>query len=121
MEKEKNKISIRFYNDKEVRAVWNEERNEWFFAIVDIVAAITGSAAPRKYWSVLKLRLKRQGNELPTICSQLKLTAADGKKYNTYCIPQSRVNIFQCIRVSNLLMTLFLFFLHTKTFWATKR
>lgn len=92
MKKEENKISIRFYNDKKVRAVWNEERNEWFFAIVDIVAAITESAAPRKYWSVLKLRLKRQGNELPTICSQLKLTAADGKKYNTDCIPQSIIN-----------------------------
>lgn len=91
MKKEENKISIRFYNDKKVRAVWSEEHNEWFFAIVDIVAAITESTAPRKYWSVLKLRLKRQGNELATICSQLKLAAADGKRYNTDCIPQSRV------------------------------
>lgn len=85
------KISIRFYNDREVRAVWNEEHGEWFFAIVDIVAAITLSEAPRKYWSVLKTRLKRQGNELATNCSQLKLLAADGKRYNTDCIAMSKV------------------------------
>ena len=85
------KVSIRFYNDHEVRAVWSEEHGEWFFAIVDIVAAITQSEAPRKYWSVLKNRLKRQGNELATNCSQLKLMAADGKRYNTDCIAMSKV------------------------------
>lgn len=85
------KVSIRFYNDRKVRAVWSEEHGEWFFAIVDIVAAITLSEAPRKYWSVLKTRLKRQGNELATNCSQLKLSAADGKRYNTDCIPMSKV------------------------------
>lgn len=85
------KVSIRFYNDREVRAVWSEEQGEWFFAIVDIVAAITLSEAPRKYWSVLKTRLKKQGNELATNCSQLKLLAADGKRYNTDCIPMSKV------------------------------
>lgn len=85
------KISIRFYNDREVRAVWSEEQKEWFFAIVDIVAAITLSEAPRKYWSVLKTRLKRQGNELATNCSQLKLLAADGKRYNTDCVAMSKV------------------------------
>ena len=74
------KVSIRFYNDRKVRAVWSEEQGEWFFAIVDIVAAITQSEAPRKYWSVLKTRLKKQGNELTTNCSQLKLLAADCKQ-----------------------------------------
>lgn len=86
------KISIRFYNDREVRAVWSEEQGEWFFAIVDIISAITGSESPRKYWSVLKTRLKRQGNELATNCSQLKLMAADGKHYNTDCIAMSKVS-----------------------------
>ncbi len=70
------KISIRFYNDREVRAVWSEEECKWFFSAVDVVMAITESPNPRKYWSVLKTRLKQAGNELATICSQLKLTAA---------------------------------------------
>lgn len=87
-----SKISIRFYGDREVRAIWNEVGNEWCFAIVDIVAAITESESPRKYWSVLKTRLKKQGNELATNCSQLKLTASDGKKYLTDCIGQSKVS-----------------------------
>lgn len=69
------KISIRFYNNREVRAVWNEAENKWYFSAVDIMSAITLSPNPRKYWSVLKTRLKKAGNELTTICSQLKLTA----------------------------------------------
>ena len=85
------KLSYRFYKDHMVRAVWNEEKTNWFFAVVDIIAAITDSKSPRKYWSVLKLRLKKQGNELTTLCSQLKLTASDGKKYNTDCIAMSQV------------------------------
>ena len=76
-----SKKSIRFYKDHEVRAIWNEENSKWWFSIVDVVAAITESPNPRKYWSVLKTRLKQGGNELTTRCSQLKLTAADGKKY----------------------------------------
>lgn len=85
------KISIRFYNDHEVRAIWNDEDSSWYFAVVDIVAAITDSEAPRKYWSVLKSRLKKQDNELATNCSQLKLVAADGKRYLTDCISQKDV------------------------------
>ena len=82
------KTSIRFYKDHEVRAVWDEENVKWWFSVVDIVAAITDSPNPRKYWSVLKNRLKKAGNELTTKCSQLKLTAADGKKYATDCFSQ---------------------------------
>ena len=85
------KISIRFYNDREVRAVWDEDANKWYFSAVDIVMAITESANPRKYWSVLKTRLKKSGSELTTACSQLKLTAADGKKYMTDCFPQDAI------------------------------
>jgi len=65
------KISTRFYNDHRVRAMWDDESNRWFFSIVDIVAAITESPNPRKYWSVLKTRLRKSGSELTT-CSQLK-------------------------------------------------
>ena len=85
------KISIRFYNDREVRAVWDEEKSRWWFSAVDIVATITDSPNPRKYWSVLKTRLKRGNNELTTKCSQLKLTAADGKKYATDCFIQDDI------------------------------
>jgi len=80
-----NKKSIRFYKDHEVRAIWDEEKSLWWFSIVDIVGAITDSPSPRKYWSVLKTRLKKAGNELTTRCSQLKMTAADGKQYATDC------------------------------------
>ena len=85
------KISIRFYNDREVRAIWDEENSKWWFSAVDIVAAITDSPNPRKYWSVLKTRLKKDNNELTTKCSQLKLTAADGKKYATDCFIQDDI------------------------------
>lgn len=86
------KMSIRFYNDCEVRAIWDEENAKWWFSIVDIVAAITESPNPRKYWSVLKSRLKKNGNELTTHCSQLKMTANDGKKYATDCYAQEDIS-----------------------------
>ena len=85
------KTSIRFYNDREVRAVWDENQNKWWFSAVDIVAAITESPNPRKYWSVLKTRLRKAGNKLTTKCSQLKMTAADGKKYATDCFSQDDI------------------------------
>ena len=87
-----NKKSIRFYKDHEVRAIWDEEKSLWWFSIVDIVGAITDSPSPRKYWSVLKTRLKKAGNELTTRCSQLKMTAADGKQYATDCFAQDDIN-----------------------------
>lgn len=86
-----SKKSIRFFNDREVRAVWDEEHSKWWFSVVDVVGAITESPNPRKYWSVLKTRLKKSGNELTTRCSQLKLTAADGKKYATDCFAQEDI------------------------------
>ena len=85
------KISIRFYNDHEVRAIWDEEKSKWWLSAVDIVAAITDSPNPRKYWSVMKTRMKKAGSELTTKCSQLKLTAADGKKYATDCFIQDDI------------------------------
>lgn len=65
------------FESKKVRRVWHNER--WYFCIVDICGILTDSPEPRKYWSVLKNRLKKEGNELTTICSQLKLQANDGK------------------------------------------
>ena len=86
-----------FRAQEEVRAVWDEEKSLWWFSMVDIVGAITDSPSPRKYWSVLKTRLKKAGNELTTRCSQLKMTAADGKQYATDCFAQD--DIIQLVRV----------------------
>jgi len=83
-----NKISIRFFDDKEVRALWDEEKNKWWFSVVDIVAAITDSPRPRIYWGTLKNRLKLINSELYSKCIQLKLVSADGKRYATDCFSQ---------------------------------
>ncbi|MDR2805737.1 MAG: Fic family protein [Dysgonamonadaceae bacterium] len=74
-----NKISIRFYNDKEVRAVWDEENAKWWFSVVDIIAILSESVDARNYWYVLKNRLKKTNSEVLTNCKGLKLTAPDGK------------------------------------------
>lgn len=92
-----SKKSIRFFNDREVRAVWDEEHSKWWFSVVDIVGAITESPNPRKYWSVLKTRLKKSGNELTTRCSQLKMASTDGKKYATDCFAQD--DIIELVKV----------------------
>ena len=80
-----SKISIRFFNDREVRAVWDEEHSKWFFSAVDIVAVLSESSDPRNYWYVLKNRLKKANNQPLTNCKGLKMTAPDGKKRLTDC------------------------------------
>ena len=77
------KESIRLFEERKVRAIWDDEQEEWYFSIVDVISILTDSPNPRKYWIVLKTRLKREGSELTTNCSQLKMQAADGKKYLT--------------------------------------
>ena len=74
---------IALFENKKIRSVWVETEEKWYFSIVDVIGALTGSANPRKYWSVLKTRLKAEGSELTTKCSQLKMRAADGKFYKT--------------------------------------
>lgn len=88
-DKAEQKISIRFFGDSEVRAAWDGTNSRWLFSVVDVVAILTESKNPRKYWSVLKTRLKKAGNELATNCSQLKMVAADGKRYLTDCLSQN--------------------------------
>ena len=75
--------TIKLFEGKQVRYVWDDEQEKYFFSIVDIIQVLTDSDSPRKYWSVLKTRLKQEGSELATNCSQLKLQASDGKKYLT--------------------------------------
>ncbi len=80
------KISIRFFNDQEVRAIWNDEAGGWFFSVLDIVGVLNGQSdyvKTRNYWKWLKAKLKREGNQLVSATTQLKLTAADGKRYAT--------------------------------------
>ncbi|MBU2509669.1 MAG: BRO family protein [Patescibacteria group bacterium] len=75
--------SIVLFHEKQVRRYWDDEKELWYFSIVDVIAILTESVNPRKYWSVLKTRLKEEGSEVATNCSQLKLLASDGKKYMT--------------------------------------
>lgn len=77
------KNTIKLFEEKKVRAVWDDVTEEWFFSVVDVVEVLTESPNPRKYWSVLKTRLRKEGSELTTNCSQLKMPAADGKNYKT--------------------------------------
>ena len=77
---------IKLFEDKKVRTIWDKESEEWYFSVVDVVAVLTESPNPRKYWSVLKTRLKTEGSQLTTNCSQLKMPAADGKMYKTDCM-----------------------------------
>lgn len=76
-----NKIETisNLFEGKEIRSIWDREKEEYYFSVVDVVAALTDSPEPRKYWSVLKSRLKKEGSELTTKCSQLKMLAPDGK------------------------------------------
>jgi len=80
MKKESN---IKLFENKKVRSLWDKEQGKWYISVVDVIEVLTESPNPRKYWSVLKTRLKKEGSELATNCSQLKLLAADGKKYLT--------------------------------------
>ena len=75
--------AIKLFDEKQVRYVWDDEQEKYYFSVVDVIQVLTDSENPRKYWSVLKTRLKQEGSELATNCSQLKLQAADGKKYLT--------------------------------------
>lgn len=81
-----SKISIRFYGDRELRAVWNEERDSWYFSVLDVLGAINDQddyQKTRNYWKYLKGKLKKENSELVSATIQLKLRAADGKKYFT--------------------------------------
>lgn len=73
--------AIKIFEEKKVRTIWDDETEEWYFSIVDVVSILTDSIDGRKYWNKLKQRLKAKGSELVTNCHQLKLPAADGKYY----------------------------------------
>ncbi len=89
-----SKISIRFYKDHKVRAVWDEEKSQWWFSILDIVGAINeqdNHDKNRNYWKYIKAKLRKEHSEVVSDTTQLKLTASDGKRYNTDVISQAGV------------------------------
>jgi hypothetical protein len=75
--------SIKLFQDRNIRTIWDEKQEKWYFSIIDVIAVLTDSDNPRKYWSVLKTRLKSEGSQLATNCSQLKMPGADGKMRET--------------------------------------
>ena len=80
------KTSLRFFNDTPVRAVWNDQTSQWYFSVLDVIAAIRNEPSyvkNRNYWKYLKAKLKHENNQLVSVTTQLKLTAKDGKKYNS--------------------------------------
>lgn len=81
-----NKISIRFFDDREVRAVWSDDENKWYFSVLDIIGVLNNEddySKNRNYWKYLKNKLRKEQNELVSATNQLKILAADGKRYNT--------------------------------------
>ncbi len=78
--------NIQLFENKQIRTAWDEEKQQWYFSVVDVVEVLTEQPDTRraaKYWSVLKARMKKEGNQLTTNCRQLKMTSADGKRYLT--------------------------------------
>ena len=79
-------VNIQLFEDKHIRTAWDEDKQEWFFSVVDVVEVLTEQPThlgARRYWSVLKTRMRKEGAQSTTICSQLKMKAEDGKYYNT--------------------------------------
>ena len=75
--------NIQLFETNQVRTLWNDTEEKWYISIIDVIEILTGSPNPRKYWSVLKTRLKKEGSQLATNCSQLKMQSSDGKFYKT--------------------------------------
>ena len=93
-----SKISIRFYNDREVRAVWDEDNSKWWFSVLDIVGVLNGQddyQKNRNYWKYLKTKLKKENNELVSVTNQLKLSAPDGKRRLTDVLDNDGVIQYQ--------------------------
>jgi hypothetical protein len=79
MNQEKLETIAGLFEGKEIRSIWDSENEDYYFSVVDVVNALANPKDARKYWSVLKSRLKKEGSEVTTNCSQLKMLAPDGK------------------------------------------
>lgn len=85
------KEALQLFGERKIRTAWSEEEEKWYFSIIDVVAVLTDSADPKRYWSVLKVRLKNEGAEPTTICSTLKMKATDGKMRQTDVADQQQL------------------------------
>ena len=81
----KKENSIILFNQRKVRRHWDDNKEQWYFSIVDVIAVLTDSSNPRRYWSDLKIKLKQEGSEVYEKIVQLKMTASDGKQRQTDC------------------------------------
>ncbi|MDO8952615.1 MAG: Bro-N domain-containing protein, partial [Draconibacterium sp.] len=75
--------AIKLFEQKQVRSVWNDEDEKWYFSVVDVIEVLTETDRPRKYWGDLKAKLKKEGSELSEKIGQLKISSTDGKMYKT--------------------------------------
>ena len=91
--------AIKLFEDKKIRTHFDEQKEEWYFSVIDVIEVLTDSSNPRDYWFKMKQRVQLEdGVELSTICRQLKLVSSDGKKYNTDCAnTRSLLRIIQSI------------------------
>ena len=71
--------NIKLFEEQQVRSIWNEEEQKWYFSIIDVIAVLTNSPRSRKYWNALKTKLQQEGSELSQKLGQLKMQAEDGK------------------------------------------
>ncbi len=118
MKKEHLKISIRFFNDREVRAVWEDEHAKWWFSVVDVVGILNEEndyTKTRNYWKYLKAKLKKENSKLVSATTQLKLTAADDKKYKTDMLDSDGVIELSKNFPNNRAMKFLDWFLYTDT------
>lgn len=87
---------IKLFEDKKVRSLWNNEEEQWYFSVVDVIEVLTESSMPKRYWTDLKRKLTKEGSQLYENIVQLKFVAADGKKYATDCL--STNHLFRLIQ-----------------------
>jgi hypothetical protein len=90
------KNEIRLFEEKQVRSIWDAEKEKWYISIIDVIAILTESIDPNAYWRKLKQRLKEEGNQTVTNCHNLKMQAADGKMRLT-----DVADTVQLLRLSN--------------------
>ena len=112
------KLSIRFFDDKEVRAIWDDEQAKWWFSVLDIVGVLNQEedyTKTRNYWKYLKAKLRKEHNQLVSATTQLKLKAADGKKYTTDVLDSSGVVELAKLFPNNRAMAFLDWFLYSDT------
>lgn len=102
MKDDKLETISNLFEGNEIRSIWDSEKEDYYFSVVDVIAALTNSSNPRKYWSVLKLRLKNEGSEVTTNCSQLQMLAPDGKLRLRDAMKTSEYKAYKGLRKESL-------------------